>query len=241
MVVAISTGCCYDLKLSKLESVHFLEKYPIDGVELLFATPEQLTGFELDEKALSFLKRLEFVSIHMPFENINYNKNQETQQLISKANSIAKQVNAQYLVFHPNTVKDFDSIKNNSLKVCIENLNKKESGYQTVEEIQTILKEHAFLEFVLDIAHVFGNNLNLNDFLKLNSKLNAIHVSGQWIKKGNLKEHGFLTEGTNEQLEKIKPILRLKKPKVIESDFYPYKIPLIEKEIQLLREFDQTF
>jgi len=238
MVVAISTGCCYDLKLNELESVHFLEKYPVDGVELLFATPEELICFELDEKALSFLKRLEFVSIHMPFENINYAENQETRQLLAKAIALAKQVNAQYLVFHPTVIKDFNPIKNTSIQICIENMNKKKEGYKGIKEIKAILKKYPFLGFVLDIAHALGNNLEPDEFLILKDKIKGIHISGQWIKKGNLKEHGFLTEGTNEQLEKIKPILELKKPKIIEADFYPNKMALIEKEIKLLNSLE---
>ncbi|MFA6064937.1 MAG: hypothetical protein WCW44_00075 [archaeon] len=235
MVVAVSTGCCYDLKLGKLESIHFLEKYPIDGVELLFADPEQLHNFSLDDQARKFLKGLKFVSIHMPFENITYSDNQDTKALIKIANQLAKQVNAKYLLFHPQTIQDFNSIKNQT-QVCIENMNKKIVGYNTPQQIEETLTIYPFVGFVLDIAHALGNQLNPNDFLKLKPK--AIHVSGQWNKKGILKEHGFITQGTKEQLELIKPILQLKIPKIIESDFYPNKIPLIEKEIQLLKELE---
>ncbi len=56
--------------------------------------------------------------------------------------------------------------------------------------------------FVLDTAHALGNKINPSDFLILKNKLKGIHSSGQWIKKGNLKEHGFLVEGEKEQLEK---------------------------------------
>lgn len=234
MSVTISTGCCYDLKLNKPESIHFLEKYSIDGVELLFATPEQLHNFILDEQSLNFLKSLEFVSIHLPFENITYSDNQETKLLIEKANQLAKEVNAKYLLFHPQTIQDFTSIQA-KVPVCIENMNKKISGYNTVQQIQEALIMHK-VGFVLDISHALGNQLNPNDFLKL--KPIAIHVSGQWIKKGILKEHGFITEGTKEQLELIKPILQLKMPKIIESDFYPNKVQLIEKEIQLIKELE---
>jgi Leucine-rich repeat (LRR) protein len=83
MVVAISTGCCFDLGLGRLESIHFLEKYPIDGVELMIAFPNELLNFELDKQALSFLKKLEFVSIHMPFKDIIYDNNKETQELMN--------------------------------------------------------------------------------------------------------------------------------------------------------------
>ncbi len=238
MVVAISTGCCFDLGLGRLESIHFLEKYPIDGVELMIAFPNELLNFELDKQALSFLKRLKFVSIHMPIKNIIYDNNKGTQELLQKAITLAKQVNAQYLVFHPNVIKDFDLIKNIPIQVCIENMNKKEDNYKTVKEIKSVLDKYPFLGFVLDISHVLGNNLEPSEFLVLKDKIKGIHSSGQWIKKGNLKEHGFLTEGTKEQLEKAKPILKLNKPKIIETDFYPDKVPMIEKEIQLIKTIE---
>ncbi|MFA6268890.1 MAG: TIM barrel protein [archaeon] len=237
MVVAISTGCCHDLKLNRLESIHFLEKYPIDGVELLFAFPEELLNFELDLRALSFLSGLKFVSIHTPFENIIYSNTQETRKVLASAVALAKQVNAKYLVFHPQIVEDFNLISNLSIPVCIENMNKKEDNYKSVEEIKTLLSKYPFVGFVLDIAHALGNNIEPKEFLVLKDKIKGVHVSGQWMKKGNLKEHGFLVEGTKEQLEEIKPILELKQPKVIESDFYPEKLQLIEKEIQLLRNY----
>jgi len=240
MVVAISTGCCHDLKLGRLESIHFLEKYPVDGLELLFAYPEELISFDLDKRALSHLKKLKFVSIHMPFENIVYSNNPETRQLLEKATVLAKQINSQHLVFHPQTISDFNSLKNNPIQVCIENMNKKEASYKTVDEIKETLDKYPFLGFVLDVSHALGNNLLPSDFLIFEGKIKGFHISGQWIKKGNLKEHGFLTEGTKEQLEKILPILKLKKPKIIEADFYPNKVDLIEKEIQLIRESEET-
>ena len=104
--------------------------------------------------------------------------------------------------------------------------------------MKSLFEKHNFLGFVLDIAHALGNGINPADFLALKSKLKAIHVSGQWIKKGNLKEHGFLTEGTPEQLGKVKEVLKFDVPKIIEADFYPEKVPLIEKELILLKQFE---
>ena len=238
MVVAISTGCCYDLKFTQqLEAIQFIKKYPVDGIELLFASPKDLFNFKFDEKAFDVLKSLKFVSIHMPFREVIYTNDSQTRELMNKVTNLAKQVNTQYLVFHPTVIKDFDSIRT-SIPVCIENMNRKaeNDGYCTVNEIQTILEEHPFLGVVLDIAHALGNGINPTDFLTLKNKIRGIHLSGQWIKKGNLKEHGFLTEGTPEQLEKVKEVLKFDVPKVIEADFYPEKILLIEKEIQMLKK-----
>lgn len=239
MTISISIGCCFDLKLNKIESIHFLEKYSnlIDGVELIFATPKELIEFELDKKSATFLKSKKFITIHMPLKEIIYKKNSETKKLLKKATNLAKKVNAQYLLFHPIIVSDFSALQS-PIQICIENMDKKskEIGYTTVQEMQQLFDKHPTFGFVLDISHVLSNNINPSDFLILKNKIKAIHSSGQWIKKGTLREHGFLTEGDNKQLEKVKPILNLNIPKIIECDFYPEKIPLIEKEIQLLKQ-----
>jgi len=41
-----------------------------------------------------------------------------------------------------------------------------------------------------------------------------------------------------EQLELAKPLLRLEVPKLIEADFYPFKLDRIEKEIELIKKAD---
>lgn len=239
MTIAISTGCCFDLKLTDLESIHFLEKYinQISGVEIVFATPNELFAFEFDEKALVFLKNCEFVSIHMPFLEVTYAKNPETKQIMDKGVTLAEKIDAKYLVFHPSTVSDFEALKT-TVPVCVENMNKKpeNSGYFNVKEMQSLFEKHNFLGFVLDIAHALGNGINPSDFLVFQDGLKAIHVSGQWMKKGKLKEYGFLTEGTPEQLAKISDVLKINAPKVIEADFYSEKVPLIEKEIALIKK-----
>ena len=243
MVIAISTGSCYDLGLNPLESIHFLEKYKhlIQGIEVALATPQEFKEFKPDNKALEFLKSLDFVSIHLPFQEVRYANNKETQELLTKAEALAKQINAQHLIIHPNTVDDFNSLKT-SIPICIENLNKKpeNKGYFTVEEMSQVLKQQPNLYLALDIAHALGNNINPTEFLTLKNKIREIHVNGQWIKKGNLKEHGFLTEGTPEQLEKVKETLKLNVPKVIEADIYPEKLPLLEKEIQLIKQLETS-
>lgn len=242
MPISISIGCCFDLKLSRNESINFLEKYSslIDGVELLFATPKELLEFEFDSKSLNFLKSKKFNSIHMPFNEIEYKKDELTKELIKKAEKLASEIKINYILFHPNTVTDFDSLKSTT-PIVIENMNKKleKTGYTTVKEMKRLFDKYPDFGFVLDTSHTLGNNINPIDFLILKNKLKGIHSSGQWIKKGNLKEHGFLIESEKEQLEKLKPVLELNVPKVIECDFYPKKVPLIEQEIQLIKQLEK--
>lgn len=239
MVVAISTGCCFDLDLNQLESIHWLERFKglIDGVELLFAFPNELLEFNFDERALSFLKELDFVSIHMPFKEIEYGKSAETRRLLSKAGAVAKKAGVQYIVFHPNNVKEFTALKA-SVPVCIENMNPKpeNSGFRTVEEISKILSKNSFLNLVLDVEHAIGSGIRPKDFLILSNKLKAIHVSVPWQRNGKPKGHGFVSEFGQKFLPQLKEVLPFSVPKVLETDFYPEKVPLIEKEIKLLKQ-----
>jgi endonuclease IV len=242
MAVYISTGSCFNLGLNRIESIEFVGNYQVNGLELMLAYPQELLDFKLNknDKATAILKRFEWVSIHMPSMNVTYDNNQETKKLLAKGIELGKQINAKNLVFHPHTIKDFNILKNSSIQMSIENMDKNKNAYKTLAEIKNTLEKYPYLGFVLDINHVLGNNLNPSDFLEIKDRITEIHVSGLWMKKGILKEHGLLAEGTKEQLEKVKPILELNKPKIIESDFYPEKIPLIEKEIQLIKDIENA-
>ena len=238
MVVAISVGACYDLRLSYPEAIKFIQKYPVNGIELLFAAPKDLMDFKFEKENLDYIKSLKFKSIHMPVRGATYDDSLVTKEVIDKASFIANQINADYLVFHPNTIKDY-SVLNWNLKNCIENLNSNEynKGFQTAKEIKKILKEHPKLGFVLDTCHMFESKVNPQEFLDLKEKINGIHLAVQWKQGERIRTHGFLQENL-EQLDQIKPLLKINVPKVIESDFYPEKVSMIKKEIELIRFFE---
>ncbi|MBI2529549.1 MAG: hypothetical protein HYW05_00205 [Candidatus Diapherotrites archaeon] len=238
MCVGISTGCCHDLGLDRLEGIHYLEKFRgmIDAVEVVLAYPEEVQDFEFDERAVAFLKGLSSTSIHMPFKNAEYTGNKETADIMAKAVKLAGQINAKYLLFHPTNVKDFNAIRA-EMPICIENMNEKpeSEGFQTAEEMNNLLRKYGFLNLVLDAGHVIGNKLKPSDFLIMKNKLKAMHVSARWIKDGKLKEHGFLCEADPAQIEEIREVSAAGVPMIIETDFYPEKAHLIEKEINLIK------
>ncbi|MFA5763991.1 MAG: hypothetical protein WC915_04215 [archaeon] len=240
MVVAISAGACRDLKLNRADSIRFIQKYSnlIDGIEIGFGSWEEALNYTFEEDTLKFVKSLKFKSIHMPVSNDKYDNNIATKKVLSKVSEIAKEINANHLVFHPNTIKDY-SILDYSLNNCIENLNSKEcnKGFQTVQEIRKVLEENEELGLVLDTCHMLEVGIDLKDFLELKDKVCGIHLAVQWIQGERLRTHGFLQEN-KEQLEQIKPLLKLNVPKIIESDFYPTKVTMIEKEIELIRHFE---
>ena len=237
MVIAISAGACYDLKLGRNDAIRFIQKYSdkINGIELLFATPKELLKFEFEKDTLEFVQSLDFVSIHMPVIDAIYQNDLETKKVIDKATKIYDLVKASYLVFHPNTIKDY-SILDYNLNNCIENLNSKEQnkGFQTVQEITKVLEENEGLGLVLDTCHMLEVGIDPKDFLELREYVKGIHLALQWKQGERIRTHGFLQENPK-QLEQIKPLLKLNVLKIIESDFYPNKVPMIEKEIELIK------
>lgn len=239
MVVGISVGACHDLGLDRLEAIKFIQRYSskIDCIELLFASPKELMDFEFDEDTLDFVNSLKFKSIHMPVEEAKYDNNLKTKKVVKKATKIVEQINADYLVFHPNTIKDY-SVLDWNVQNCIENLNSKEynKGFRTAGEMKKILDINPKLGLVLDTCHMFEAGINPTDFLELKERVFGMHLAVQWKQGGRIRTHGFLQENL-EQLEQIKPLLKLKVPKIIESDFYPEKVKMIEKEIELIKSF----
>jgi len=239
MVIAISIGTCFDLHLNYSQAINFVKGFSgAEGIELLFATPKDLFDFEFEKEDLDFVNSLKFKSIHMPFHEIEYANNLNTKNIIEKGSLIASQISADYLVFHPSTIKDY-SILDNSVKNCVENLNSKEhnKGFQSAQDMAILLNEYPELGLVIDTCHMLENNINPESFLDLKDKIMALHLAVQWQQEKRTRTHGFLQENP-EQLEQIKPLLKLDVPKVIESDFYPEKVLMIGKEIDLIKSFE---
>jgi endonuclease IV len=130
-------------------------------------------------------------------------------------------------------VKDYLVLDRN-FKNCIENLNSKErnKGFQTVNQIKQILEENE-LGLIVDTCHSLEMNINPKDFLELKDKICGLHLAVQWKQGERIRTHGFLQENLA-QLEQIKPLLKIDVPKIIEVDIYPEKIPLVQKDINLI-------
>ena len=240
MVVAISVGCCYDLGLNRLESIHYLAQFKeqINGIELLFALPGELLDFELPKQDLLFLQSMDFVSIHMPLKEVEYASNAETNNLLQKALDLGKKVNAKYLLFHPHQIRDFELLENLPMQVCLENMDKKYQAFGTLEKIKQLLEEHEQFGFVLDVCHALDCGIAPKQFLQVKNKIKAMHISSLWQKQGITKKHGFLLEADKEQLAQIKSVIRLPVPKIIESVIYPEKKGFVKKEIELIKSLE---
>ena len=240
-VVCVSTGGFHKLEIYGAQAVREMEKYVglIDGIEIALATPKELFDFELDKKSLDILTKLKFNSVHMPFKDITYSDSKETEKLLEKASWLCKQIKSSNSVFHPNSIADYKLINEFSCKPCIENMDKKPkyTGYYYPKEIGKILAKNPELGLCIDTAHAWSNNINPTEFLQFKEKITSVHVNGQEVREGELKDHAFLVEEKKEKIQSIEAILKLKVPLVIEAHFFKEKQRLIKKEIELLKGY----
>jgi sugar phosphate isomerase/epimerase len=241
MPITISTGSCHDLKLKGNDAIKFLLDYDIDGIELCFAYQKDLIEFELDGELQQELLKKDFNSIHMPSRDFNYSNNKESIKTLHKADKLAKQINAKYIVFHPSEINDFKILNQLKTQVAIENLHRDDKQYSTFESIKETLDKYSFLKLVFDTDHAFISKNDFDKYLTLKDDIIGIHACSQWIRKRDNKEksHGFIQEADNKQLELYTPFFKLRKPIMIEADFYPEKKELIGKEIELLKKLSQ--
>ncbi|GAI60095.1 unnamed protein product, partial [marine sediment metagenome] len=67
--------------------IDYIRKLDISGVELTFATKEELYSFNLSRKNKHWLKSLDYVTIHAPFRLIEGSKDPE--EVIKQLNDIS--------------------------------------------------------------------------------------------------------------------------------------------------------
>ena len=168
MIVSLSTGSVYRVAESILEHLHFIEKEfygLIDGVEICFIWKEDFDKFEFDQKSINFLNSLEFNTLHVPVKETNYAKNEETKAAFKKIKTLSKQVNFEFVTFHPNHVSDFSAlsaVKN----VCIENMpnGEKRKGWQYPKEFETFFNKWNKFGFCFDVNHAIANGIEPKEF-----------------------------------------------------------------------------
>ncbi|MCX6799447.1 MAG: hypothetical protein NTW59_05130 [Candidatus Diapherotrites archaeon] len=240
MLLCISTGAVWRCCESRLAAVHLIEEKfggLIDGVELCFINASKFWGFELDERAIRFLRSKRFVSLHAPCSGIEYGDNRKTRRAFGKIREINKAVALQHVTFHPNHVRDFGALKRLGLRCLVENLSgdEKRKGWQFPQELKRFLEKERWLGFCYDVNHGMSNGVEPKEFLKnLGSRIECIHLNA--TEKTGEAQHHLLVQSSNAVVEKIRPVLALGKPLVIEPRLQKEELPLIGKEIEFVRK-----
>lgn len=151
--LGFSTGVFYGREEISLENaIMELNRVAPEVIELNIASPTELA--ELSEAAIELCRRFKVRTIHAPFKDVRYDAH--SKELLLKLKELAERLTAHYLVFHPDTIDDFELVEEvlGSL-VAIENMDWRKSVGKTVAELQAIFAQMPSAGWLCDLNHVF--------------------------------------------------------------------------------------
>jgi len=232
--ICTSTGCVRRLLKDTNKSINLLSQFSPEGIEVSFAYPQYLLNFGLEEDNLKYLESLKFNSIHAPFKDYVYENNEKSREILRRISDLYKRIKARNVVFHKDTIKDYDFIANNDFVVSLENDDWRKPK-NTMNLLKDILDNNEKFKFTFDFAHALSTSSNIDEYMVcLGDKLVEIHLS---IIDEDSKRHTFLHKKDSEKLRrKLNSLKSISVPIVLECGILDLKRKdLLRKEINYIR------
>ncbi len=217
--------------------IAYAKELKIDGLEITFSSKEELYAFGLSKNDERWLKSLEHVTIHAPFEMIRGAASE--QEIIEQLKIIAKlyqNLNAQNVIIHPQDLPDAQILNQFHFNVSTENLSPKSKI--TIPKLKKIFKAYPQIGLCLDVSHAYLWSQDETPKLvqAFADRITQIHFSGTYRRR----DHQSLGIVSNNFLASLAPIFKLNAPIVIEEDMPKRNIDSLLDEVRLIREmFDQ--
>ena len=206
----------------------------IDGVELTFAKKEELYSFKLSKDNKSWLKGLDYVSIHAPFKLIREAKNEE--EIIKQLDIISKlydEIEAKNVIIHPLDLPEAEILKDYDFSILTENLPKRKNI--TISNLRKIFNKYPQIGLCLDVSHAYlWSKHETSKLVKaFKNKIMEIHLSGTYRRK----DHQSLRKVSKDFLFSIQLIKKLNVPIVIEEDIEKRSLKFVKEEIEYIKSF----
>lgn len=184
MKIGFNSGVLRKCGMSLKDTILTTRKEGATVFELCFRSPESLLRFELTEEIEKLLSEFEHLSIHAPFnldENLKYQDNKLTKDIVWKLKELVDRLGIEGIVFHPTDIEDFDFLDTMDLPILVENMDVRKSSFKNMKDIKTLKEKYGF-GFVLDIEHSFENDSSMEltkDLIDImGDRLKEVHLSG---------------------------------------------------------------
>ncbi len=234
-IISFALGNIWRWEKSKNRNdlIKYAKNLDIGGVELTFASKEELFAFKLSPSNEKFLKGLDYVTIHAPFDFMEQANNKE--EIIRQLNIISdiyKKVNAKNVIMHPNDLPDSAMLNRFNFKVSTENLRKKRNV--TISDFKKIFEKYPKIGFCVDVSHAYSWSKKETEKLvkAFSNRITQFHFSGAY--RG--KDHQPLKIVSKDFLSSIELLFKSKAPIVIEEDIKIKSEKFLKEEVNLIKK-----
>lgn len=224
--LGVGTGCFYRLDMQQTEIINLLKDLEkVQAVEITLSDTKELRNTNWNHLA-NLTEQFKYVSIHAPIKK-TFREKEEDIKILERLEKRRKQIEAETVVFHPNTVEK-PKILNKVENSAIENMQNKK-GFDR-EDFEKFHQDG--LGVVIDTvhAHTWDKYPDEAHYMYENyrSELTQFHISAN----GKKEEHEPLFKYPA-QIKQYKDLLmRSEKPLILESKLENKS--QIKKEIEVL-------
>jgi len=237
-IISFALGNIWRWEKSKNRNdfLKYAKKLDIDGVELTFASKEELFAFKLSPSNERFLRGLDYVTIHAPFDFMEEVDNEGIIRQLNVISDIYKKVNAKNVIIHPYCLPDRRVLDRFNFKVSTENLRKKRNI--TISDFKKIFEKYPEVGLCVDVAHAYSwSKQETEELIKaFSNKITQFHFSGAY--RG--KDHRPLKIVSKDFLSSIGLLFELKAPIVIEEDIKIKSEKFLKEEVEFIKKMFKT-
>lgn len=214
--------------------IKYIRNLDISGVEITFDSKEKMYATRLSPRNIAWLKTLEYVTIHAPFELVKESKNhKELVNQLDVIDQFYKKVGAKNVIIHPDNLPSPSVLQKYKFNISTENLSIR-SKYKS-SKLENIFRKYKNIKLCLDVSHAYSWSIKETDYLvrKYRSKISQIHFSGTYKKR----THQSFRVVSKNFLKSIEPVKNLNVPIVIEGDIREKNIKFLKKEIEYIKNY----
>jgi endonuclease IV len=218
--IGFSTGCFYKIADDQVVRLEMIRELGIKTAELMLNDPHYV--FDLDIAKVSKISRdFEHLSIHAPVRiDFSYGNGSKSEQaVIARLEKICSLIDITVVVFHPDTIVDFEVVGGWNFPVALENSDWRKVIGKTFRSMKMLIKK-AQVPMVLDVNHIFSNDRSMESFENYTDEFGEhiaeFHVSGFDKEKLHIPLHSV----DQKNLAAVLPFVRQHgAPIIIESAF----------------------
>ncbi|MDO8524702.1 MAG: hypothetical protein Q7R99_03665 [bacterium] len=212
--------------------IKYAKNLDVDGVELTFASREELFAFKLSSNNEKFLKGLNYVTIHAPFDMDEKNTEEEVIKQLNIISDIYKKVNAKNVITHPNCLPNRKILDKFDFKVSTENLRKKRNI--TISDFKKIFEKYPKIGLCVDVSHAYSWSRHETEKLIKNfsNRITQFHFSGAYRNK----DHQSLRIVSKDFLSSIELLFKSKIPIIIEEDIKIKNEKFLKEEVEFIKK-----